>query len=1220
MAETVQDFIRNLLVIKASAGSGKTYQLALQYIRHLLFTVADDGKTLVPRRLFGDTRPLNAHRQLLAITFTNKATDEMKQRIVNELHRLSQSGVKSDYLEGFMSETGLDENAVRSLARQALNELLFDYSNFNVSTIDSFFQTILRNFARELDRDFNYDIQLEEDYAVRVAVHKFLLSLGQEGKPTQVDNWVQEYQRHLLRGDAESKSWKFFDDGGNLNKFARNINSEMFRSRMKEIRDYLGEIDEQGKFVGRFDKIRAFKKLMHDTVKHYEDSEEQVLLELRQALEPFSDDLSGSKAFKKWLGKTEITPLSKSLEDADEEKIASQFLKARQPSADVVSRLLRLVNDHFVQKNVTAFFSHIEDNLGLLGMLAMIDLFLEEYRHETNSILIGDTNELIGTVLDSGTDFVYERMGTMISHFMIDEFQDTSTKQYENFRGLLRESLASGNFNMLIGDAKQSIYRFRNADLTVFHERVGEDFAGDITDGRQKKEGNDDGPSSTNYRSSRNIIEFNNALFEFLKEKFGDRPSVVSTYSDIEQGLPAGIDNDKLPGYVRLVAANYKHLLDNDVVRSTLPPDFSVDQDSDVSMETVLPGYLLWLHQRYAWGRIGILVNAHTDGDRVVDCILDYNKHTTGEKIHIISGESLLLNNSPIIRRIIAMLRFIDISQYNAAEDEDAEDDNGHDDLWRRLRRKRQSDRRLYTALNEFIEAVSAQPDATPEQTGTLLVQCLEALKSTEVEEDSQSGEPMADMLQHLLPPAGELTTLVSIIETIIAHFKHGAQGGADVDREVAFLLAFQDTVMQFSAQRNGGSVREFLKFWDEKKHKLAVSSADGGDAINIMTIHKAKGLEFDCVVIPFAKWEMDGNSQEKEYWMPREAFADVLSTLLPEDLKCPNDIIPPLLHVNKKTAVELNGYGAFGPLATGFVNKQVDDVLIDNLNKTYVAMTRPRTELHIFADGSSNTIAPLLTEFADSAQSPDSSPVMTPVADVDGWYERGTLSSLQDMIDLRDKKALQSSSEEGPIPERKDITGYTVNDIPLQLNVKVDHASSPSIDAGLRLHGLLSRIRDCADVDRVIDDGLKHGVITDDPDDPCSIDSINTHVRGPILDPASPVSEWFDPANIIYSERTIISAPEKEDEEEQTEKAQNEDEEEADAIKSLRPDRIIRRPDGTILVIDYKSGKWRAKDHFTQVRDYIDKLRLVFPDAPIAGRLWYFTLDLILDEHGKTI
>lgn len=1186
---------RNLLVIKASAGSGKTYRLALEYIKHLLFTVDEDGKTLLPRRGANDTRLLNAHRQLLAITFTNKATDEMKQRIVNELHRLSQPGVKSDYLAGFIEESQLDEDTVRWLARQALNELLFDYSNFNVSTIDSFFQSILRNFARELDRDFNYDIQLEEDYAVRVAVHKFLLSLGKEGKPTQVDQWVKDYQRHLLRGDAETKSWKFFDDGGSLNKFAKIINTELFRSRMDDIRAYLGYVDKQGRFCSDFKRIREFYKLMHTTVEQLTQQVDQSLQTLWNDLAPFADVLSGRMTLKKWLNKGEISPLADTLKEADEAQMVNQYLKNQQPSQDIIQHQLQLVRDYYASQQAVDFFSHIQDNLGLLGMLAMIDLFLEEYRHESNSILIGDTNELIGNVLKSGTDFVYERVGTMISHFMIDEFQDTSTKQYENFRGLLRESLAGGNFNMLIGDAKQSIYRFRNADLTVFRERVGEDFKDDVTSGRQQ--GDDDGqPTSTNYRSSRNIIEFNNSLFEFLKEKFQDRPPVVGTYGDIVQGMPGNIDTAKLPGYVRLIAANLNHLLESDVVAAALPADFQPEEGRDVDVLTVLPGYLMELHQRYAWGRIGILVNANTDGDKVVECILDYNKRTTGEKINIISGESLLLNNSPIIRRIIAMLRFIDISQFGAAE-EDA-DDALQDDLGRRLQRKRISDRRLYTALNDFIQAMAARPGASPTDNGILLAQCLEQhLSDGGASADPDDEQLMSSALEQLLPPAGELTTLVSIVETIIAHFKRSARDGGDVDREVAFLMAFQDTVMQFSSQRNGGSVREFLKFWDEKKNKLAVSSADSGDAINIMTIHKAKGLEFDCVVIPFAKWELDGNSKEKAYWMPREVFLKAFEGLMHGKEQLDADIVPPLLHISKSSAVSLTQAGAFTGEAAEFVNKQVDDVLIDNLNKTYVAMTRPRTELHIFASGNDSTIAPLLTEFADS------SGVMTPVADVDGWYEKGTIPTREAMDALREKEA-QKQSE--PQPQRVGINGYTVNEIPLSLRVRVEHASSSSIDAGLRLHGLLSRIHDSNDVVRVIDEGVKHGVITTDPDDPCSLDNVNRHVRDVIMDEGSRVAAWFDPECRVYSERTITTASTSLWDE--------------DGIENLRPDRIVRRPDGTIIVIDYKSGQRDDKRYLRQLQRYVAKLRLIFPDAPIAGRLWYILEDTILDERGKEL
>ena len=1198
----MSDNPHNLLVIKASAGSGKTYRLALEYIRHLLFAVGTDGVTLTPHRADADTRLLNIHRQMLAITFTNKATDEMKQRIVNELYRLSQPGVKSDYLNEFMQHSGLDEPSVRSLARHALNELLFDYSNFNVSTIDSFFQTILRNFARELDRDFNYDIQLEEDYAVRVAVHNFLLSLGKEGMPTQVNQWVQDYQRHMIRGDAEKKNWKFFDDSGDLNRFAKNINSELFRSKMAAIRAYLGHVNEQGVFECDFSKIRAFKQLINDTVKRCNDEIEDGYGQLRQILSPLG--VKGS--FKNWLAKGGNTPfdLQKTWSDVTREKVEGQFLKGQLPDDATIDRLHGLMTDHKRLRLLADFFQHIEDNLGLLGMLAMIDLFLEEYRHETNSILIGDTNELIGTVLKSGTNFVYERVGTIISNFMIDEFQDTSTKQYENFSDLLHESLSAGNFNMLIGDAKQSIYRFRNADLTVFRERVGKDFNGYITDGRRDADpAKPEGPSSTNYRSSRHIIEFNNELFAFLNGKFQDRSSVVDTYGDVEQGMPRDIDTGKLPGYVRLMTANYGAQLSPGGDAGDNGGD-APSAGSDASVEEVLPAYLLWLHERYGWGRIGILVNANSEGDKVVECILDYNKHTTGEKIHIISGESLLLNNSPIIRRIIAMLRFIDISQFSA-DDEDAEAEVANDDIGRRLMRKRQSDRRLYTAMNEFIQAVAASPDGSPTDNGALLVQSLQTViddggagESGESGDDSRSE---VSTLEQLLPPAGELTTLVSIVETIIAHFKKHPGSSGDVDREVAFLMAFQDTVMQFSAQRNGGSVREFLKFWDEKKNKLAVSSADGGDAINIMTIHKAKGLEFDCVVIPYAKWELDGNSQEKNYWMPREQFVETLNAMLPADGQCDMDLVPPLLHIGKTTAVELNRMGVLGDKAAAFVDKQVDDVLIDNLNKTYVAMTRPRTELHIFSGGGSNTVAPLLEEFAGQ------SGVMTPVPGIEGWYEKGTLSSLQDMKELARKKAEQSAGEPEQQTERVGIGEYTVNDIPLQLRVRVDHASSTSIDAGLRLHGLLGRIRDLGNVDRVIDDGLKHGVITTgDPDDPCGIDSVNAHVRDVIKDPAIRVAAWFDPANTVYSERTITSVSTNVWDE--------------DGIENMRPDRIVRRPDGQLIVIDYKSGQRNDKRYLRQLGRYMDKLRAIFPDAPIAGRIWYVTHDLILDHHGKEL
>ena len=1192
---------RNLLVLKASAGSGKTYNLALQYIKHLLFTKEGEGR-LVPRRATGDTRILNAHRQLLAITFTNKATDEMKERIVDELYRLSQPGKESKYLKGFVEESGLDEGQVRQLALQALFELMFDYSNFNVSTIDSFFQSILRNFARELNRDYNYDIQLEEDYAVRVAVHKFLLSLGQQGKPTQVDQWVKEYQRHMVRGDADKKNWKFFDDGGDLNKLAKQINSELFRSRMGEIRQYLGHTDEEG-FHSDFTAIRRFKQAMHDVVERCNDDVATGLQRIKDVLQPLADTLWGGRTFHSMLNKDVPEPFDeKAWGGVDEKKILNQFGKNK-PDGATVELLVNLIQEHFRACHVASFFKHIEDNLGLLGLLAMIDLFLEEYRHENNSILIGDTNELIGTVLDSGSDFVYERVGTTIAHFMIDEFQDTSAKQYENFKGLLRESLASGNFNMLIGDAKQSIYRFRNADPTVFRERVAADFTDDIYEGDMGGGAVTEGPrpSSVNYRSSREVIEFNNRLFEYVRDVYCEgNVTVGMTYHDVRQGFPTDIDTAKLPGYVRVYFDNYSQLKASDDLAVVAP---ATDDDAGgKNVLDVLPHLLLRLHERYEWGRIGILVYKNKEGDKVVDCILNHNKQAPADQqISIISGESLLLNNSPIIRRIIAMLRYIDISRYGT-EDEDAADDavmTTEDDIARRIRRKRLSDQRLYTALNGFIQAISAHAGASPLEHGAMLIESLE--RTVNVTSDGQ--ESTADTsLDGLLPPAGELTTLVSIVETIIAHFKRGADTADDVDRETAFLYAFQDTVMQFSAQRNGGSVREFLKYWDEKMGTLAVSGATSGDAINIMSIHKAKGLEFDCVILPFADWEIDDNSRERNYWMPREVFTDVMAGLGTVSPHCPAEIVPPLLHVDKTATVKLLCDSVLGEKASAFVGKQLNDVLIDNLNKTYVAMTRPRTELHIFAEAKAGNVGGLLKDFAVKGG------LMTPVIGAEGWFETGTFSTREDFAALEERKRESSPSgneDDNPVV-RGEITGYTVNDIPMNLQVRMDQFSTPAIKAGLRLHGLLSRIHDRADVERAIDQGIKHGIITDDADDACGTDSIDAHVRRPIMDGQCRVAAWFDPANVVYSERTITLASDSLWDD--------------DGIQNLRPDRIVRLPSGELLVIDYKSGERHDKKYCRQVNRYIAQLRLLFPDVPIAGRIWYVTHDVIIDDKGKEL
>ena len=324
---------------------------------------------------------------------------------------------------------------------------------------------------------------------------------------------------------------------------------------------------------------------------------------------------------------------------------------------------------------------------------------------------------------------------------------------------------------------------------------------------------------------------------------------------------------------------------------------------------------------------------------------------------------------------------------------------------------------------------------------------------------------------------------------------------------------------------------------------------------------------------------------------MPKEAFMDTLV----ESGSCDVDLIPPLMNVNKAALSKMYDNGLLGPKARDFVEQQRTAVIIDNLNKTYVAFTRPRSELHLFCDTGStgNDVKDLLLDFVADE---DNTNVLTAIIGADGeptgWFERGVMSSREEL----DSKRKEQPAKAIQCP----ITAYRVSDSSgLNLNVRVDRASSSSIDAGIRLHSVMSGIHDRNDAQRVIATALKHGVITADADDPCGIANVNAHVLGPMIDPASPVYEWFDPANVIYSERTITTVSDSLWDE--------------DGILNLRPDRIIRRPDGQMVVIDYKSGSRDDKRYLRQLNRYLPKLRAIFPDTRITGHIWYITHDLII-------
>lgn len=1177
----------SLEVIKASAGSGKTYTLALRYIEQLLFKLDASGKFELRNRD-------DYHRHILAITFTNKATNEMKQRIVKQLHVLSIDPSLSDYYDEFKKNCTTQALAgLKDAAQKALSAILFDYSQFNVSTIDSFFQSIMRSFARELDRDYNFELQIDSDHAIMIAVHNFLLSLGKDvartkGEMTPVEKWVKDFLRSQ---SAEGKSWGdlFKDYGGPLFGIARNITNEFFNDRMPALRDYL--TDASGN--SDLSRITEFKKTLEETAKKIIKTDWKSRLEEALSAERFTvDALKSNSALKNGLFNSPESAPTESFEKLLDGDISKQFYTKFNPTATVCETLKSLVKDKIKYHLIARMCEQIAKNLAMVGLLGEIDKNLEEYRRESNSVLIADTNELISRVIDNshGAPFIYERTGTWINHFLLDEFQDTSGKQYHNFKPLLDESLSNNHFNLIIGDAKQAIYRFRNADPSLFRDQINKDFSGarDIT-------------LEHNWRSQKNIIEFNNRFFEKLLGHFTDKGTITRTF------MPNGDEKD----YKQLVPS--KHETPAGMVRVIFNDNAMNELAKESQSTQMLPAYLLELHKRFEWKDINILVNKNHDGSVIVDAILEHNMRVREEghacdEIPVVSGEMMALNKSVAVCRIVSLLRFIDLTNYivNYAD----EDVHIREEAHKSLTKRRLSVQRQIAVLGKFIKALNNRKTAmTPTQVGDMLKQSFVEVDQTVGTDVDAQTRAYAEQLAKSLPDSRtQPMSLVNIVEHIIANNLNVSESA----HETIFLHSFHNCIMDFAAKRNGGTVREFLSYWDQKSDKITVPATESTNAVNILTIHKAKGLEADCIVIPKASWEIEADAHyDTTYWIDGKTWIDegMRDFLEKENLdKLDESIVAPILQVNKSILRNLASTGYYSQ----FTSSRDQDMYIDNINKTYVAFTRPCKELHIFAvksikrgciyDKMASIIPAMVSDgyFRQLSieEIPSVNPELPQPQDGTGWYQMGepyVKPATVDSASVAERQYKEEAEKQfevtwQPVP----LPPYEVSRSVVKVSLPEDETSACSV--GKRLHALMSRINYVSDCEQALNYCLRRGIITDVDTDEWNVNRLRQLCER--LGTEAPYSEWFACDNEILNERSILvraTAPETNEEK----------------LVVVRPDRIIRRPDGRVVVVDYKFGKNVEDKYVTQVSNYIKAL-LDAGESQVEGYLWYVELDEI--------
>lgn len=777
-----------LTIYSASAGSGKTYTLAEIYLTSLF-------------------RSRYNYRKILAVTFTNKATAEMKSRILDNLHKLA-SGNNSDYLPILMATTGKNEGWIRTESGEILNAILNDFSRFSISTIDSFFQKILRAFTREAGLHSGFSVELDHSEVLSSAVDEMIASAV---TGTQLNRWLIRY---AMKNIEEDRTWNLKDG---IIRLSEELFSEKFKIKSAGERS---KYEDKEYLLGYIEKIRSLSDAFEEKLTGLGKKAAEIYYEYGLSDDMFYRKGQGIPGFIRSLASGSVKEPNSYVLEAEKVpprwstgEIVPQLQNAKAGGLDSI--VLEAIG--FYRGNIKAYKTAetILSNIYALGILSDVLINIREITATENSFLLSDAGEVINLITDGDqSPFIYEKVGNRYENFMIDEFQDTSIIQWKNLKPLIDNSMAEGFDNLVVGDVKQSIYRWRNSDWRILGIHLNS-----LADNERFLSK----PLTQNWRSRSNIIHFNNALFSIIPGQTdqvfeGDNKQISfgKIYSEAVQTDPG----EKKGGYVKIeFVENEKDIKWKDKVLEKLPGVIESLQDR---------GYLA--------SDIGIIVRDGKEGAGVLNTFIEYSNNCGEEKrsvynYNIVSGDSLLLSNSPAVNFIIAVISSL----------------NDPSDMISRALMLR-----LYLLAkgNRGAGQVSLAAEKIDETSGLFFPAGYEAF----------------------LERIKELA-LFEATENIIGFF-----GLGELPSNVPYLNTFQDYVVSFTGSRSG-DLRSFLDWWESTGSVKSVVLPGHQDAMRVLTIHKSKGLEFHVVILPFLSWDLDHMPSKQPYlWVePTDApFSEI--------------------------------------------------------------------------------------------------------------------------------------------------------------------------------------------------------------------------------------------------------------------------------------------------------------------------------------------------------
>lgn len=905
---------------RASAGSGKTYTLARNFIFNLIAAQEESGNW----RLRGNREIEDTLSRILAITFTNKATNEMKERIIEKLSQLSKASdtknltpefiSQTDYLKYIAGLTGETYEEVGKKSRKALNTILNNYSLFHISTIDSFFQEILRTFAYEANINESYQLELDSKYIVTSAVDASLEELEtRKREKNDIRYWLEilmdEESQKSQRWNVFSKSESQYSVYSGIREALYKLENEEYKIIKEELEEFFADPkssdilkslyiwlkrkanEEREKLINEIKDLKT--KTLEEISKKGISNEILVSYFLNQL--PKIDSLSIDKkvdfSFSSIINKGTIFKANKrkpEYEQADDFaiKMYERILKLDTPSPESYQTIC------LVYRPLIPF----------LGLIMELRKKMMELLENETFIKISDTSFILKRIIgEEDAPFIYERLGTTIDNYLIDEFQDTSQMQWDVLKPLLAEAEAKGQDSLIIGDPKQSIYRFRNANHKLITDIVPSEFPNHIAAGNKKEE-------NTNWRSKKNIVEFNNYFFKRFAESLSELSRDLGADSNFQNLYSNVVQYPKHQNEEGYIEIRFFKKNNDESEEENWDDDLKENWFNKTALSKIGPLISNLVKRGYKQRDISILVNTNALGNKVIEALIKYNETLSeGEqKIDFISEESLYVSSSSSVEIIISVLgKIADSGMFlkkNLPENnvgDKCEDEKKYKTVsWNKVK----FNYYFYSLMNPELKK------------GEKIISFLN---------DTSTESFLREMIINM-----ELPTLSGLVETIVEHFIDPLER----DSEAIYISALQDAVNEYS-QGHSNDPASFLEWWDKKSKKLSVSSPEGIDAVQVMTIHKSKGLEFKCVIIPFAVGSLRPNSKDKKKIEWRWVKPQIDKKEHPS---------PPFLPI--QTIENLKG-----SKHQDIYIKYIDQILTDKLNAYYVAFTRAKNELYIF-------------------------------------------------------------------------------------------------------------------------------------------------------------------------------------------------------------------------------------------------------------------------------